>query len=193
LCELGLATGNSEFVTLARTLVDTVMEVGVSTMKDPVLVAQGLAAGETMSEGASPSGHSLLALAALRLAGLTGDEGYREFAKEQVAPHVADAMLNPLGYGGVLRVLSELASPQREVLVIADGASQLAGTVQKWRGEGAVTAVVNSEQARAFAQVGFSLFDGRTDGSTPIAYVCEAGVCRLPVTDTKELLALLAG
>jgi hypothetical protein len=193
LCELGLATANVDFVALARTLVDTVMVEGVAAMKDPVLAAQGLGAGETMSEGASPAGHSLLALAALRLAALTGEQGYREFAKNQVSPHISDAMLNPLGYGGVLRALSELASPPREVLVISDGVSPLVGTVQKWRAEGAISVVVNSEQAGAFVAAGFSLFEGRTDGSTPTAYVCEGGVCRLPVTEAKELSALLAG
>ncbi len=193
LVELGLATGNVEYVVAARELIDHVRSGGLETSRDPVLQAQGLTAVAGLQEGSSPSGETLLALAALRLGALTGDPGYREFATAQVAPHIADALLYPLGHGGILRVLSELASPSREVIVVADGASELVGTIKRWRSEGALALVLNSEQARAFAAAGFGLLQGREDGSTPTAYVCEGGVCRLPVTSGSELRELLAG
>jgi len=192
LLELGLATGNAEFVVAARDCVDYVRHGGLAGSADPVLQAQGLTGLAGLQEGSSPSGEALLALASLRLAALTGDAEYREFAITQVAPHITDAMLQPLGHGGILRVLSELASPQQEIIVVADGASELVGTIKRWRREGALALVLNSEQARAFAAAGFSLLEGRVDGSTPTAYVCEAGVCRLPVTSASELRALLA-
>jgi uncharacterized protein YyaL (SSP411 family) len=193
LIELGLATGNVEFVSAGKELVDHVRTGGLDDTGDPVLRAQGIVGLVGLQEGSSPSGEALLALAALRLAALTGDVAYREFASGQVMPHVADAMLQPLGHGGILRVLSELASAQREVIVVADGASELVGTIKRWRLEGALALVLNSEQARAFVAAGFGLLEGRVDGSTPIAYVCEAGVCRLPVTSASELRELLAG
>jgi uncharacterized protein len=104
---------------------------------------------------------------------------------------VGDALANPLGYGGILRVLSEWASPRREVIVVADEPSELATTIATTRLEGWVSLVLSSAQATEFSEAGFDLLTGRTDGSTPIAYVCEAGVCRLPVTTVSALEALL--
>jgi uncharacterized protein YyaL (SSP411 family) len=193
LVELGLATGNSQFVSRARDLLDWVITHGLESTRDPVLDAQGLVMFAGLNEGSSPSGQALLALAAIRIAALSGDASYREFARQTVAPFVADAMVHPLSHGGILRVLSELASPQREVIVVADGASELVGTLLHWRTEGALTMVVNSEAAASFAAAGFSLLEGRVDGSTPTAYVCEAGVCQLPVTSAAALRELLAG
>ncbi len=57
----------------------------------------------------------------------------------------------------------------------------------------AVVAVVTSAQAQEFLAHGFSLFEGRTDGSVPVAYVCEGGVCRMPITTIEALEAQLAG
>jgi uncharacterized protein YyaL (SSP411 family) len=39
---------------------------------------------------------------------------------------------------------------------------------------------------------GFSLFDGRVNAETPVAYVCEGGVCHLPVTSASDLATRLA-
>jgi uncharacterized protein YyaL (SSP411 family) len=191
LVEMGMATGNVDCLKTARDLLDVVIEQGLDFTRDPVLQAQGSQTVAGLQEGSTLSGEALLALAALRVGALTGSSHYREFAQAMVAPHAADAMANPLGYGGILRVLSELACPRREVIVIAEGASELVGTMKRWRSEGAISVVLNSEQAAAFAAAGFSLFEGRVDGSTPTAYVCEAGVCRLPVTTAAELRELL--
>jgi uncharacterized protein YyaL (SSP411 family) len=193
LIELGLAIGDAALVGAGKQLVDKVLHTPEILAGDPVLSSHGLDARGDISEGASPSGQALLALAALRLAALTGEHEYRDFARHQVAPYLPYAMLAPLGYGGVLRVLSELASPPRQAIVVADGATELAGTVQRWRREGMLSVSVSSEQASAFLAAGFTLFEGRLDGSTPIAYVCEAGVCRMPVVSASELRHQLAG
>lgn len=193
LVELGLATGTVEWVSAARSLVDGLIAAPESLLPDPVLAHHGLTAGNDINEGASPSGQALMALAALRLASLTGDDSYREAARGWVLPLVSRAILQPLGSGGILRVLSELASPAREVVVVADGATELSGTAQRWQVEGGISVVVSSEGARRFAQAGFSLFEGREDGSTPRAYVCEGGVCRMPITRAAELREHLAG
>ena len=197
LCELGLATGAVDYVLAARALVDRIIHHPEALQVDPVLVSQGLVSPgrgtrSDINEGASPSGPALMALAALRLASLTGEESYRRFATELVEPLATGALAEPLGSGGVLRVLSELASPAREVVVVADGATELAATAQRWQAEGGLSVVVDSAGARRFAQAGFSLFEGRTDGSTPVAYVCEGGVCHMPITSATELREQLA-
>jgi uncharacterized protein YyaL (SSP411 family) len=77
-------------------------------------------------------------------------------------------------------------------VVVADSATELSSTALAWQAEGAITAVVSSKQAEAFVAAGFGLFEGRTDGVVPTAYLCEQGVCQLPVTTAEELRAKLA-
>jgi hypothetical protein len=54
-----------------------------------------------------------------------------------------------------------------------------------------VSTVVTERQARAFADAGFELFEGRTtrDGH-PAAYRCREFVCALPVGTADDLAAL---
>ena len=192
LVELGVATGNAEFVTRGKALVDVVYLTPHLVAGDPVLEAHALSGLGDINEGASPSGPSLMARAAVKIAALTGEHHYREWAWSLVQPFATHALAAPLGFGGVLRVLSELAEPSRELVVVADAASELSGTARAWRAEGAITAVVTSQQAEAFVAAGFSLFQGRTNGGIPTAYLCHQGVCELPVTTAEELRASLA-
>lgn len=192
LLELGVATGNAEFVARGKALVDVVYLTPHRVAVDPVLEAHALSGLGDINEGASPSGPSLMARAALKIAALTGEYHYREWAWSLVQPFATHALATPLGFGGVLRVLSELAEPSRELVVVADSASELSGTARAWRAEGAITAVVSSQQAEAFVAAGFSLFEGRTNGVVPTAYLCHQGACELPVTSAQELRARLA-
>jgi uncharacterized protein YyaL (SSP411 family) len=197
LCELGIATANVDVVIAARALVDRIKTDPDALAPDPVLARNSVPSGAStlpdINEGASPSAQALVALAALRLERLTGDRSYRDFAQGLIELVTEGALNQPLRSGGVLRVLSELASPAREVVVVADGATELSGTALRWQSEAGLVVVVNSEAAGRFAAAGFSLFEGRTDGSTPVAYVCEGGVCRLPTTSAAELREQLAG
>ena len=47
-----------------------------------------------------------------------------------------------------------------------------------------VTAIVTATQAQAFADAGFSLFEGKLQEAL---YRCENFACALPVTDVSEL------
>ena len=193
LIELGLALGESQFVAAARSLIDSVIEKGGHLSADPVLEAQGLVVPGAISEGASPSGVTLVARSCLLLAALTGEYSYREFATALVAPHVADAMLNPLGFGGILQVLTLLTRPSREVMVVEEERSALGHRARGYLASGAIVGVVTPAQAHSFVEDGFGLFEGRSSGSLPVAYVCEGGVCQMPVTSVEALDALLAG
>jgi uncharacterized protein YyaL (SSP411 family) len=102
-------------------------------------------------------------------------------------------MAMPLGTGGVLRVLSELARPARDIVVVADHVNDLVVRAGGLWHSAAVVAVVSSLQAEEFVAHDFSLFEGRTDGSVPVAYLCEGGVCRMPITTIEALEVHLAG
>lgn len=192
LVELGVATGSAECVRRARNVADLVYSTPSVLAGDPVLAAHTLTGVGDTNEGASPSGPSLMARAALKLAALTGENHYREWAWDLVQPFVTRALAAPLACGGVLRVLSELSEPSREIVVVADEASELSDTALAWHREGALTVAVTSAQAEAFVAAGFGLFEGRTNGVIPTAYVCEQGVCQLPVTTVEDVRDALA-
>jgi uncharacterized protein YyaL (SSP411 family) len=193
LIELGLALAHPDLVAKGRTLLDYYRALPPEATTDPLVVKQGSSGSGDISEGASPSGVALLALAALRLASLTGEGSYREWAVDLVSPFVAHAMAMPLGSGGVLRVLSELARPARDIVVVADHVNDLVLRAQGLWHSAAVVAVVSGAKAQEFVAQGFSLFEGRTDGSVPVAYLCEGGVCRMPITTIEQLEVHLAG
>ena len=192
LIELGLALTDPDLVAKGRKVLDHYRALPPEATTDPLVAQQGSSGSGDISEGASPSGVALLALAALRLASLTGEGSYREWAVQLVSPFVAHAMAMPLGSGGVLRVLSELARPARDIVVVADHVNDLVLRAQGLWHSAAVVAVVSGAKAQEFVAQGFSLFEGRTDGSVPVAYLCEGGVCRMPITTIEQLEAHLA-
>ena len=157
-----------------------------------MLVAHGLAAAPDLDDGATPSGAALLADAALLLWTLSGDDAHRRIAEDAIAPALANALEQPSAFGAALAVASRLASPVRQLVVVADDPGEPLGAVARSTGPES-TAVVTSAQAAAFAASGFELFVGRsTREGRAAAYFCERFVCALPVTDERSLSELLA-
>ena len=194
LLEVGCALGKAIYVDQAATLLALAME-GDHEGVDPVLVAHGLAtpglSPGDISEGASPSGASLMALALLRLSHLTCAPHLREKALTYVSPYLSHAMEQPLGTGGVLRFVAEFSAPERELVVVGEGESELSALARSWNPAGALSLVVTPHQAAEFLAVGCTIMEGRLEASTPTAYLCERGTCALPVTDTAALRAQL--
>ncbi|HEY4268976.1 MAG TPA: thioredoxin domain-containing protein [Galbitalea sp.] len=195
LLDLAVATGESRYAVRARELVEACVSddgFAVAGGADPVLEAHGLALDQDPSEGAYPSGLSAIARAAVRLERLgavSGDSSSAAIATmERVAPL---ALPRPVSFGASLGVMSLLASPERQLVVVTpeqDG--PLALVARGWRG--GTVAVVSDGQATAFADAGFELFEARgSQGGRATAYLCEHFVCQLPVTDAADLAALL--
>ena len=218
LLDVALATGEARFASRALELVTAALVDGgfaVPGGADPVLTARGLALDVDPSEGAYPSGLSAVARAAARLELLTGDRALRNAAvaaMELVAPL---ALPRPISFGAALGVMSLLAAPERQLVVVtADEAAagrdaarghaageaaagstgagvDLATIARAWHG--GTVAVVTLQQAAAFVAAGFALFEARTlQRGHPTAYLCENFVCRLPITDPAALRAALA-
>jgi uncharacterized protein YyaL (SSP411 family) len=204
LVDLALATGEPRFAIRARELVEATLSDGAAPFAvpgDPVLVEHGLALAIDPSEGAYPSGLSATASAAARLHLLGADKKLRDAAVKAMRLISPLAVERPMSFGAALGVMSSLASPARQLVVVtndlvptgvdpADAA--LETTARTWRG--GLVVVVTEAQSAALAAAGFELFESRglRDG-LPTAYLCENFVCRLPVTDDAELAALLAG
>jgi hypothetical protein len=134
-----------------------------------------------------PSGNSAAALGLLRLARLSGESSYEQWAAGVLALHSELALRHPLAFGHLLQALDlHLATP-REVAVV--GAGPLAGALRSMYLPHAVLAGTDASSTEGTAVAllrGRELVDGRQ-----AAYVCERFACRLPVTNLTELQALL--
>jgi hypothetical protein len=187
LLHLATATGEVRYAVAARSLVDARMAAGepfgVPGGPDPVLASQGITVAQDESDGGYPSGLSAMAAAAYRLYLLTAEAGYRTAAESAMARVAEAAVRQPASYGAALSVLSALAGPVRQLVVVGD---QLAGIARRWRG--GLSTGVTVEQAKAFAAAGFELYAGRASEG---AYLCEDFVCHLPVTSSAGLQKLL--
>jgi uncharacterized protein YyaL (SSP411 family) len=198
LVRLGLATGEPGYLARARALVEACAApegaIAAPAGADPVLAAHGLMVEADSGEGATPSGRSLLADAALRLAALTGDDAHRAIAEAAVRPLLAPAILNPIGFGAALVIAQRLASPLEQLVVVtADVDGGVVPAARAWARPSRTLAIVTEAQAAALAASGLELFSGRSArDAAATAYFCEHFVCALPVTTGPELDALLA-
>jgi len=196
LLRLSLALGDARYASIARTLIERTRtpDGGIAAPggSDPVLVEHGLAAAPDLDDGATPSGAALLADAALLLWTLSGDDDHRRIAEDAIAPALANALEQPSAFGAALAIASRLASPVRQLVVVADDPGEPLSEIARSSGPES-TAVVTSAQAEEFAASGFELFVGRsTRDGRAAAYFCERFVCALPVADERALGELLA-
>ena len=193
LIDLALATGEVRFAVRARELVTECVVAGgfaVPGGADPVLSAHGLVIENDPSEGAYPSGLSAMSRAAIRLDQL-GSPELRAVAVTVLEGIAPLALVRPISFGSALGVMSMLAMPLRQLVVVtSDPRSRMSSLGRGWRA--GILAIVSPEQANAFASAGFALFEGRShkDGRET-AYLCEDFVCQLPVTDVTQLEVLL--
>jgi uncharacterized protein YyaL (SSP411 family) len=139
-----------------------------------------------LEDAPTPSGNSAAALGLLRLARLSGSAEYERQAAGVLALHAPVAARHPGAFGQLLQALDLYMAPSREVALVGDGPLTQA-LRSRYRphlvlagGDGGPSVVPLLAQR--------SLVDGRQ-----AAYVCERFACRLPVTDTAALEALLDG
>jgi uncharacterized protein YyaL (SSP411 family) len=207
LLELATATGDATYAIEARRLVDAAVTAAAASTTgadgdarfaapgggDPVLAARGLALPADPAEGATPSGLTACADAAWRLYALGAGEQYLNLAERAMASIAGIAVERPLAFGGSLELMSRLAAPLVQLVTVvpdrADGDEAL--LVATRRHAASVAIVVSGQQAAAFAEAGFELFEGRPPmRDAPTAYRCQAFVCALPVSEPAALAAL---
>jgi uncharacterized protein YyaL (SSP411 family) len=178
---LALATGDVSWAVRAREVLDS------TAAEDPVLAAPGIVPAAGDGDGDLPSGPSALASAHLTAWRLGAGEAHRAQAEELVAGVVGRALQHPIAYGALLRVAAGLVQPPRQVVaVVSSRTGELADAARQTDAD--VVAVVTPAQARAFADAGFELFEGK-DAADGVAYDCHDFVCRLPTSDAGELAA----
>ncbi|PZE36706.1 thioredoxin domain-containing protein [Curtobacterium sp. MCSS17_006] len=189
LLELALVTGEISYATVARSLVDDGLAERFDV--DPVLAAAGTATGE-QPQTAMRSGTVALASAAATLGALTGDEALRVAAARLIADRARTGTERPLGHADALGVALALQRPSREIVVVTSGTDDpMRAVAHRGRRPGTVVATTTPEQARDWAEAGFSLFEGR-DVLDPAAYVCHDRVCELPARSADVLSRQIA-
>lgn len=191
LLELGIALGEARFVAEAFRLMESIAGAEHTLGQDEVMRQKGFTPRPDIQEGAVPSGVALLAQALLLAATLRGDHGLRDRAQRILGPHVSQALMTPLGAGGVLEALATLAREEREIIIVSDQPTEMTDVALGYRAPGTVIVSVTGDEAQQLVDVGVEILRGRTDGSTPTAYVCHRGVCQLPVHTAEDLLAHL--
>ena len=189
---LALATGEARWALEAQKLVDACVTEGGFAIPgggDPVLAGFGIDANFDPTEGALPSGTSALAAAARELYLLTASRDYLAQAERAMENVAALAPLQPLGFGAALAVMSALASPPTQLVVVSDDpAAELADYARTWHTAGGIAITVSAAAAEEWSAAGFELLEGRTlQGGVATAYLCSDFVCRLPVTDSSAL------
>jgi uncharacterized protein YyaL (SSP411 family) len=216
LLHLGLVTGEVRYADAGRGLVDatlaTVAPAAAGSLAaapaapftvpggaDPVLAGHGIAIEADPSEGAYASGLSAMASAAHHLYLLTADAKYLAAATTSMERFAPLAVVQPIGFGAALGVMSGLSAPTGQLVVVSDDVdSPMASLARGWYRSGAVSTVLTDAAAASFADAGFELFEARTtqQDSTgkplPTAYLCQDFVCRLPITDQAGLASALS-
>jgi len=142
-------------------------------------------------DNATPSGNSVMANVALRLAAFTGEPRWHDVADEVVRVLQPQLPRNALGQGMLLQAMEFLAAGQREVVIVgprndparrtltaAVNARLLPGTVIADVDDAAPNAVVPAVRDRLGVEVA-------------TAWVCQHHSCQLPVTTADALAAQL--
>ena len=133
-------------------------------------------------DGAEPSGNSVMALALLRLARITGREDFRKSAERTLEAFSGRMLAGGAGLPQML-VAQMFAMGKPMELVLAGPRDQQVGLLTEIRKRFLPNAVVMqaSEAPQAMPAI-----DNRAT-----AYVCENYACKLPVTDAAGLAELL--
>ena len=131
-------------------------------------------------DGAEPAGNSVMALALLRLARLTGSEEFRQSAERALLAFAPRMRAAPAALPQMLVAqMFALAAPM-EIVLAGPSDQEMLDTIRRKFLPHAV--ILRAEQA----PVSMPAVDG-----SPTAYVCENYACKLPVTGAHALADLL--
>jgi uncharacterized protein YyaL (SSP411 family) len=191
LIDLYEATGDPRWYGEAVAVADTMIERFAdpehggffTTASDQATLA---ARRKDLDDSPIPSGNSAAAFGLLRLALLSGEGRYEEYALGVLRLLFPLGVRHPLGFGHLLAAADFYVAPVKEVAIVGprDEADALVRVVRDAYRPHLVLATGPSD--------GVPLLDGRgtVDGHAA-AYVCEHFVCQAPVTTVAELAAAL--
>ncbi len=140
-------------------------------------------------DNATPSGNSVAAYALLRLASLTGESKWQEYARSALEAMAVPMAEQPSGFGNFLCALDLLLAPPTEIALVGNPESEDARELLRLvRGRYRPNTVVACGIDK---RVGLLEDKKKVDGRAT-AYVCRNNTCYAPVTDAGELERLLS-
>ena len=147
-------------------------------------------------DGAIPSANSVAALNFIRLAGLTGDETLTNLTQQQMQAFGGAIKETPPGHSFFLMAAYLKETPATEVTIVgdpekADTKEMLTILTRDFRPELLVTIKQSGTTGEKLAQLVPIIKDRNAVDGKATAYVCQNYACKPPVTDPKELEALL--
>ncbi len=188
------ATGEPEWLTAARGLLDTALTHfadGRGGFHDTADDAEGLfTRPRSQGDNAEPGGASALAGALVTAAALTGESVYREAGEEALASTGDVARREPRFAGWALAVAEAVRSGPLQVAVVGSGpeADELARTARASSSPGLVVVAGDPDASGVPLLAHRPLVRG-----APAAYVCRGFVCDAPVTSPAALARALGG
>ena len=147
-------------------------------------------------DGAVPSGNAVTLMNLIRLGRMTGDARREEEAVALGRAFAGPLMQIPSAHAQWMIALEHLAGPSREVVIAGrpggdQTAAMLAVLRKAYLPNLAILLRPEGEEGAAIAAIApFTREMRAVDGRTA-AYVCTGFACRQPVTDPRELAALL--
>lgn len=148
-------------------------------------------------DGAIPSGNSVAAANLFRLARLTGNSRYEELASQQLKSFARDLERYPAGYSFFMMAAYLSQEPPMEIVLAGKkedpNLRQMISAVQQAFLPNAVTMTRYEEADLTALEKLLPLVKGKVpvEGKAA-AYICKDFSCREPITDLKQLQAVLA-
>ena len=182
---LAEATGEARWVAEARAVADALVGLFWDPERGGAFTTGSdaerlVTRDKDLMDNAIPSANSLAAVGLLRLAALTGDDGYRDRAEDVLRLTGPLAARHPTAFGHLLGAVALATRGTTEVVVTGERPDL-------------VEAVHARYLPRAVLAWGerypSPLWEGREDGR---AYVCQGYTCKLPAADVETLTAQLA-
>jgi hypothetical protein len=145
-----------------------------------------------LQDNATPSGNSLACEALLKLAAFTDNGKYRDRAEKSLGLVTNQALRYPTSFARWLSAADFALGNVKQVAVVyganLEDARELLQTIQSQYRPNTIVAASSyppSNNAPAL------LIERPLKDDRPTVYVCEGFVCKMPITSTSELQALL--
>jgi len=147
-------------------------------------------------DGAEPSGNSVQAMNLARLAEFTGDDAYRQRLDRLVQGFSGTLSRSPTALPELYLALDFMRAKPFEIVIVASGSREdaapfLAALRSRWVPARVLVVAVEGEDFTGQARAVPLLAGKVAQGGKATAYVCRAGVCKLPTTDVEAFVAAL--
>lgn len=133
-----------------------------------------------------PSANAMMGHALFKLAGLTGDQNYRETAEKMLKQMLLQFKNYPWGFGHWGNLMLMIHKSSFEVVVAGSTPGQALQILQKQYRPNVIWAPLNQESPGKL-----SITKNRKSNDEITIYVCAQGACQLPVHSVEEAQQLL--